>query len=214
VGFVLFKNRPANWKLTMNLQLLNHIRFYSLFSCLVLTGLGQPNKALSQDLFQIDNSHSSVIFSISHFNIGYIYGRFNRCTGQAKIDRESPEQCQFNFEIESKSIDTNDVGRDTHLKGVEFFDVDTFPKIEFASTKVEKVKSVYQVTGKLKLHGKEKEIKIPFQLLGVGKGPFGNTRMGMIAKFSIKRSEFGMDSMLEDVGDTVAITFSFEGIRQ
>ena len=46
----------------------------------------------------------------------------------------------------------------------------------------------------------------------VGKGPFGNTRMGMIAKFSIKRSEFGMKKMLDSIGDDVAITFSFEGV--
>ena len=167
-----------------------------------------------QDVFQIDNSHSSIIFSISHFNIGYIYGRFNRCSGVATMNRNDPGRCEFEFEIESKSIDTNDVGRDSHLKGEEFFNVEKFPSIEFKSTKVEKLKGVYQVTGIMKIREREKQVTIPLQLLGVGKGPLGNVRMGMIGKFSIKRSEFGMDSMLDHIGDDVAITFSFEGIRQ
>ena len=68
------------------------------------------------------------------------------------------------------------------------------------------------MTGTMKLLGIEKEVTIPFQLLGVGKGPFGNTRMGMIGKFSIKRSDFGMNEMIDSIGNDVAITFSFQGI--
>lgn len=173
-----------------------------------------PKPAVAQDRFEIDNSHTAVIFSISHFNIGYVYGRFNQCSGNVVIGRDQPTASTFNFAIEASSIDTNDIGRDSHLKGEEFFDITNYPKIEFRSNSVTKKQGVYSVTGMFKMLGKEKEITIPFQQLGIGKGPFGNTRMGMIAKFSVKRSDFGMTQMLDELGDDVSITFSFEGIRK
>ena len=178
---------------------------------IVVTGLGH-HLASAEDVFEIDNSHTSTLFSVSHFNIGYIYGRFNTCSGKATMNQKEPEKSKFEFKIESKSIDTNDIGRDNHLRGPDFFDSENHPTIEFKSTAVKVNRGNYEVTGKFKMLDVEKDVTIPFQLLGVGKGPFGNTRMGMIAKFSIKRSEFGIEKMLDSIGDDVAITFSFEGV--
>ena len=173
-----------------------------------------PRNATAQERYEIDNSHTAVIFSISHFNIGYVYGRFNKCMGSVLFDENEPTASTFNFSINVNSIDTNDIARDSHLKGEEFFDITDYPKIEFSSKSVEKKRDVYEVTGMFKMLGKENEITIPFQKLGEGKGPLGNTRLGMIAKFSIKRSEFGMTQMATELGDDVAITFCFQGIRK
>ena len=170
-------------------------------------------KVYAQKTYELDNSHASLIFSISHFNIGYVYGRFNKVSGTFSIDDEAAN-CKFDFEIDPASIDTNDKGRDQHLKGIDFFDIANHPKIEFASKSVSVADNIYSVVGKMKILGVEREVKIPFQQLGVGKGPFGASRMGMIGKFRIKRSEFGMNAMMKGIGDEVAITFAFEGIAK
>ncbi len=185
---------------------------YALFHLILLILIS--NTAWSQQEFELDNAHSSVIFSISHFKIGYIYGRFNVCSGTVMIDNNQPADSKFKFSIDSGSIDTNDKARDQHLKGPDFFNSETFPKIEFESATVTESSGTYKVTGKMKMLGQEKELTIPLQLLGVGKGPLGRIRMGMMGKFTIKRSEFGMKNMLDVIGDDVAITFSFEAVKK
>ena len=168
----------------------------------------------AQEKYEVDNTHTAVIFSISHYNIGYVYGRFNTCAGNVEINDDKPEASKFKFSIESRSIDTNDIGRDAHLRGEEFFNVANYPKIEFESKSVVLNRGVYTVTGRFKMLDREKDVTIPFQLLGIGKGPFGNTRMGMLAKFSVKRSDFGMSQMIGELGNDVSITLSFEAVRK
>ena len=41
-----------------------------------------------------------------------------------------------NFKIDAASVDTNVKMRDDHIRSEDFFDVDTFPSIEFKSTSV------------------------------------------------------------------------------
>jgi polyisoprenoid-binding protein YceI len=53
-------------------------------------------------------------------------------------------------------------------------------------------------------------------MLGEGQGPFKDYRTGFLFNLKLKRSDYGMTNLLENnlVGDAVAITASFEGIRQ
>ena len=44
--------------------------------------------------------------------------------------------------------------------------------------------------------------------------PRGTQRTGFVGEFSIKRSDFGMNKMLEAVGDDVHVSFSFEGVKK
>jgi polyisoprenoid-binding protein YceI len=173
----------------------------------------RPARVSAQQTYGLDNAHTSVIFSVSHFNIGYTYGRFNKNSGEFVIDESNSAKCKFTITIDVTSLDSNDAGRDKHLKTAEFFDVEKYPNIEFRSTDVKsEKKGTMKVTGKMNLHGVEKEITIPVTIVGKGKDPFGNERIGLLANFSIKRSDFGMNKMLEGVGDDVSITFSSEGI--
>ncbi len=168
----------------------------------------------AQDDFKLDNSHTSLVFAVSHFNLSYTYGRFNQLGGDFQLNREDPTQSNFSFTIDAASIDTNDEGRDEHLRGEEFFDTDQFPEITFKSKTVEFADNVYSVTGDFTMHGVTQEVTMDLKVVGEGLGPFGNTRAGFFSKFTVKRSEFGMNQLLKGVGDNVAISFSFEGIKQ
>ena len=72
----------------------------------------------------------------------------------------------------------------------------------------------YNITGNLTMHGVTRQVTLPMKKLGEGKGPYGAFRTGFMSQFQIKRSDFGMDGMLPAVGDEVALSVSFEGIRQ
>ena len=188
----------------------SHFSRLAFCGLLMLMSYGSP-AAHAQDVYRIDNSHTSVIFAISQFNLSYIYGRVNQVDGEFQIDGGLANQ--FRFEIDAGSIDTNETERDKHLKGPDFFDVQQFPKITFQSKKISRAEGVYQVTGDMTILDKTIEMTIPIRLIGIGKGPFGKERAGFFAKFQLRRSDFGMDKMLSAVGDKIAVTFSFEGIK-
>lgn len=188
------------------------IRLLSRFLLALLVLPVSSAQLSAQETFRLDNSHTSMVFAISHFNLSYTYGRFGNCAGEFTLDGGMADS--FKFTIEAKSVDTNDRERDKHLRGPDFFDADVFPTITFSSKEITRNNETYYVVGDLTMLGQTKQVTLPMQLVGVGKGPFGKQRAGFFTKFKIKRSEFGMTKMMQAVGDTVAITFSFEGIKK
>ena len=194
-----------------------HTHLRSIALAMTIATLTVPN-ASSAETFTIDNSHTSVIFGISHLGYSYTYGRFNRVKGGFVLDRENPAASQFQLSIDAASIDTNDQKRDEHLRSPDFFNVKQFPVISFQSTgiTVEKTSEgeFYNIAGKLTIHGVTRDVTLRTQKLGEGKGPYGAYRCGFIYQSKINRSDFGMTNMVPMIGDEVAITVSFEGIRQ
>jgi polyisoprenoid-binding protein YceI len=175
--------------------------------------------AARADEFTVDNSHTSVIFGVSHLGYSITYGRFNKVSGTFTLDPAGPEASTFQIAIDASSIDTNDAKRDEHLKGPDFFNAGEFPVITFKSTKVAAKRTergvVLQVTGDMTMHGQTRPVTVELQKLGEGPGPGGNDfRTGFNCQTKLKRSDFGMTAMVGPVGDEVAITISFEGVRK
>lgn len=178
--------------------------------------------ARAADVYDLDQTHFSIVFSVSHMNMSYTYGMFRQAQARVVLDHENAANMQFQMAIKADSIDTNNAQRDTHLKGVDFFDVASFPDITFESTSVVLVPQSdqpginYQVTGNLTMHGVTRQLTLPIRLLGEGPSLDGKPHAGFITQTELKRSEFGMTKFLENntVGDAIAITVSFEGIKQ
>ena len=170
------------------------------------------------DDFALDESHTSIIFGISHMGLSYTYGRFNKMAGEFSLDAADPAKSTFKLTIDATSIDTANAGRDKHLNSGDFLNTGEFPLITFESTKVAtrevEGKTVYDITGNFTMHGVTKEITIPLTLLGQGAGPQGDQRAGFMCDTKLMRSAYGMDKMLPAIGDEVAITISFEGIKK
>ena len=169
--------------------------------------------------FEVDPAHASVVFSVSHLGYCYIYGMFGDVKGAVEFDKEAPEASKFSFTIDAASLSTLNEKRDEHLKSADFFNVKQFPQITFESTAVAPGKSadgktVYDVTGKLTMHGVEKEVTLPVEFLGEGASPMNDHRAGFLCQTTLKRSDFGMDFMVGPVGDSIGVTVSFEAVRK
>jgi polyisoprenoid-binding protein YceI len=138
------------------------------------------------------------------------------------IDESNPANCRFQLIIDASSLDTNNAKRDEHLRSPDFFNVQQFPLIKFDSTKCSQVATqdgsvAFQVTGDLTMHGQTRQITIPaLRMLGSGTGPYGDQRTGFLCQIELKRSDFGMNNLLDKnlVGNAVGITISFEGTLQ
>ena len=168
----------------------------------------------AEDRYVIDDAHTSVTFKISHLGLSEVHGRFDVLEGTVLLDTVNPAKSSFAMTIKADSINTNKKQRDDHLRSPDFFDVKQFPEIIFKSSAVKQNKEGYEVTGSLTLHGQTRPLTL--QLVG-GKSaefPQGVMRTGFVTDFVLKRSDFGMKTMLGPVGDEVYASVSFEAIKQ
>ncbi len=195
---MLNKLSPAPWMATATL------------ACLIAA----TPSAQAADQYSVDPTHAAIVFRIDHLGMSHTYGRFNAIEGQLTLDAANPAASSVTFTVKTASIDTGLKKRDDHLRSPDFFNANQFPVITFKSTQVQAADHGYTVTGDLALHGVTQSVTVQLKELGQGKDPWGNYRIGFATDLSIKRSGYGMDKMLNMVGDQVDLMISFEGVRQ
>lgn len=161
----------------------------------------------------LDKKHAHVGFSVSHFGISNVIGRFSTFDGHFTFIANGASTAEF--EIEASSVDTNQSQRDEHIRSEDFFDVESYPKITFSSTRFtyNQDGDPKTITGGLFLHGQNKEVT--FEVTPMGSGEVrGNFHAGYKATTKINRSEFGIDYLPGVVGEEISITINLEIIKQ
>lgn len=158
----------------------------------------------------VDPVHSSVVFRVKHANAAWFKGSFDVVNGSLSLDPAKPEAGKVQLTIPVASIDTNDGKRDDHLKGPDFFQAKENPEITFVSSKIAKKGEALEVTGKLAMAGKSKDVTIVVEK--TGEGEFYGKRVGYSTTFTIKRSDFGMTYGVDKnvLGDDVTLMIDLE----
>src|SRR5467141_5149695 len=170
--------------------------------------------ANAADTFKVDAVHSFVLFSVLHLGIANTYGRFNDIAGTVVFDKDNPSKSSVELSVPVASLDTHNSIRDLSLKSRDFFDAKQFPAMTFKSTKVEGDGDTLKVSGDLTIHGVTKPMTVDFKKGGEGKGVFGEMRGGGETRFTIKRSDFGMNFEQGEIGDEVTVILSLEGVKK
>ena len=176
--------------------------------------LASPLTARAADKYDIDPVHSSVVFKVKHFGVGYQYGLFRKVTGKLTVDAKKPANSSVTVVLDAASVFTSNKKRDAHLRGPDFLNTKQYPKISFTSTRVRKAGKQLTVTGKLSLHGKTRPVTVKLELVGQGKDPWGNTRIGFAGNFTVNRSDYGITKMPGGVGEKLHLMLAFEGIKK
>lgn len=174
--------------------------------------------------WQLDASHSSVEFAVTHMMFATVRGRFKRLTGSMLVDEENPDRSSIEVEIDAASIDTGSPDRDRHLRSADFLDVENFPTIIFQSTRIEgahkKPGDRFRVGGNLSIRGRSVPLTLDATFNGVGKDPWGHQRAGFSATTEIDRRDWGLEwnQALETggvlVGHTVKVQADVEAVQQ
>lgn len=192
--------------------------FVGLFSSLTLAAPPVPPVKESTN-FGIDVAHSRIGFGVKHMVINTVYGNFNKFTGIIHFDEKDITKSSVEVTIKVDSINTNNEGRDKHLRSADFFDVEKFPEITFKSTKIVKKGKGYECIGQFTMHGVTQNIAFPFIINGpvtIG----GKPRMGIEASLTLNRQLYGvswskkLDTGGAAVDDNVNITLNIEAVKQ
>src|SRR5947209_15031910 len=122
-------------------------------------------------IYDIDGPHTSVEFVGRHLMITKVRGRFNDVRGRITI-AEEPENSHVEVEIGVASLSTGNHDRDAHLKSQDFFDVEHYPTIAFASTAVRPLREdTWELVGDLTVHGTTRPVTLQVDFDGGGISP-------------------------------------------
>ncbi len=165
--------------------------------------------------YSIDPTHSRIGFVARHAMVTKVRGSFNEFAGTGTLNTEDLQQSNLKLVIQAASIDTRNADRDGHLRGNDFFDMETYPEIKFESTQVEPLDDTnFRVTGDLTIKAVTKAISVDFEYTGNAVDPFGNTRIGFEGSAVINRKDYGVswNAALEAGGVLVSekVTLEFE----
>ena len=189
-----------------------------LSAALLLSWWGEP---LCAATYKIDPTHSAVTFEISHLTISKVHGRFDRFAGSIDYEPGKPNLWKAQAAIDVASINTNVEARDKHLRSADFFNVEKFPSMIFKSTGVSKVRGMKgRLQGELTLLGVTKPVVLEVEGSGPVKDPWGDERLGAVARTKINRKDFGMvwNKTLDNgglmIGEEVEIVLELECVKE
>lgn len=172
-----------------------------------------------QDLsgtYVLDPTHSALSFVTRHAMVTKVRGSFETFEGTAVLG-ENPS---LNVSIDVASVNTRNDDRDNHLRTSDFFEVETYPTMTFASTTYEIKGDVVEITGDFTIKDVTRQLTIPLEYQGEATDPFGNHRVGFEGSLQVLRSDFGLtwNAALETggvlVSDKVTLEFEISAIKQ
>lgn len=169
---------------------------------------------LAADKYSIDPMHSYVLWHINHFDFSNPSGKW-MAEGTLEFDNQNLQKSKVNVTIKIADIITGLKDLDQHLMGKLFFDVKNYPAATFVSDKINLVDmKIKYVHGLLTVHGVTKPITLNVKLNKMGLNPVNDREtVGFSADTILKRSDFGITTMLPGIGDDVKIEIEIEAYK-
>ena len=165
--------------------------------------------------YDIDSTHSGIVFSWNHFGFSNPAARFDKIEGRLMIDKDDLTKSSISVVLPAESIDSGIKALDEQLEGPDLFDARTYPTIEFKSTKVERTgENGLKVNGELTIRGITKPVSLDARINKFGvfeiPGVIKAETAGFDATTTIKRSEFGLSRSLPAVGDAILVRITVD----
>src|SRR5437588_4537437 len=179
---------------------------YRLAAALIFAlACGGALAALAAQSWRIDETHTSISFTIDATGFPTTRGQFRHYTGRIAIDLDRPGRSSTSFTVESASVDVGSQSYNDFVKSAVLLHVAKFPTLSFASTQVEKLDArTARVSGNLTMLGVTKPIALD---VNVEPEPSAKGRpVAFSATGTIRRSDFGMIFGLPLIDDAIEIT--------
>jgi len=191
---------------------------------MLVAGLAAGPARAEPQRYEIDPEHFSVGFLVDHIGYDKVLGMFRKAGGSYTFDESTGTLGDVRITIDTASVFSNHKKRDDHLRSADFLNSNEFPEMVFtAAGATRKGERGYVIEGQLELLGRTRPVTLEATWnksaeYPIGGGVFGGKPyvMGVSARGSFRRSEFGMSYAVDNgwVGDDVHLIIEFEARRQ
>lgn len=148
--------------------------------------------ALKGAVYTLDKSHSLMDFTARHKGFGRVRGTFNNYRASMYFVPGDLEASSVSAVIDVLSLDTQDPGRDEHIREV-FFEASKYPRIRFQSLRIEKAGDEYMMYGELSVKDVAREVKLPLSVLTLnGMDQWENKRIVLETSLTINRRDYNV----------------------
>lgn len=147
--------------------------------------------------YQLEPSHSQILFSVVHLGLTDYYGRFDKLSGTLNFDASQPEKSAVSITIDTTSVDTPSSRLIEELKAPYTFDTAQFGTATFKSTAITKTgPDTGRITGDLTIKNITKPVTLDVTFNGGEQSPMNNNyALGFRATAVVKRSDYGLTTM-------------------
>jgi polyisoprenoid-binding protein YceI len=172
-------------------------------------------KVPGAEKYDIDASHSEVVFGWNHFGFSNPTARFDKIEGSVLLDKADLTKSSVSVTLPLEGLDTRVAKLDEELKGPDFLDATKYPTITFKSTKVEKTgESSLKITGDLTVHGVTRPVTLDAKVNKIGifeiPGVIKAQAAGFDATTVIRRSDFGVTKYVPAVSDEIPVRITLD----
>ena len=186
-----------------------------LTSAAVVAALAFPAAA---EVWEIDPGHTEVVVSWDHVGFSRQSLKFLAAEGQLDFTPGDVAGARAEFAILVDSVDSGVDLLDTELKGATFFDAETHPRVTFVSSEIEQTGEMsLRVTGDLTVKDITAPATFDVTVNAIGAHPLGDffevyqgEFLGITARATVSRSEFGLGALAMTASDEVEIVINAE----
>ena len=161
----------------------------------------------SDGVYTVDQAASTVSFTLQGSAIFKVKrdGYFKNFSGLVSYNPARPADTRVDLTVAADSIYMRNSEHAELLKSAEFFDVERFPTLHFASESTNlRPDGTLSVTGDMTIRGVTRRMTIPVKLRTTSNGPGQGTAFE--STFQIDRTEFGINGVPDWHGFHVSIS--------
>jgi len=167
---------------------------------------------LRAGVWELDQAHSTISFTIRHLGIAKVRGRFTDF-GADVVVADTAAASTVVATVDLNSVDTGNNDRDTHVRSADLIDVETRPTMTFRSTEIAGADDEWTMTGELTIGDITRSITLDVELGGIADFPLGGPRhAGVTATGEVRRSDFGIAPSFPSpvLGDAIKVELDLE----
>ncbi len=151
----------------------------------------RSRRAAPPGIWSVDPARSNVTFTVKHMLVASVQGRFTEFGGALEITPDGAATAHGT--VNAASIDTNEPVRDERIRrSEEFFDVERFPEISYASRHITHADNHIVIVGDLTIRGVTRELELRGQTSDPFRDACGKARITLGLDGEFARSQFGI----------------------
>ena len=170
---------------------------------------------LNGSLYEIQPETSKMVFRVDS-PIGEVWASFQDFEGCFAIMLNSAtHEGAVSIDINAESLDTDGVFIETMLRSESFFDVENFPSMYFTGSSFEWFNDRHAVLkGYMTIKNVTRQVAFYVELVNTNVENRYSERITVKATTTIRRSEFGIYTLLPAVSDNVNLFMSIEALKK